>query len=261
MTADVNGVAVSYLRTGTGEDPVMLLHGLMGDGAGWAPVTRLLEADLDVIAPDARGHGRSSAPDSGYRYSDLAADVVGLTEHLDLRRLLLVGHSMGGMTAALAATQLGQRLRGLVLVDPTFLSETRQQQVYESDVLDQHRQALRRGRAVLLEEALARQTHRSPKVVELQVEARMRTSLAAFDVLRPPNPPYRALVGRLDVPTLLVIGDRPVVTPDMAMELCELNTRLRVEQVAGAGHGLPFDQPEQLARSILAFARELSDGP
>jgi len=62
-------------------------------------------------------------------------------------------------------------------------------------------------------------------------------------------------------PTLLVIGDKPVVTLDTAMELCDLNPRLRVEQIAGAGHGLPFDQPEQLAKSILAFARDLSGSP
>jgi N-formylmaleamate deformylase len=261
LTAEVNGVTVSYRRTGHGGAPTMFLHGLMGDGATWRPVTRLLEADLDVITPDARGHGRSSAPASGYRYSDLAADVKSLTHHMGLGRLLLVGHSMGGMTAALAATEMGQRLRGLVLVDPTFLSDTRQQEVFDSDVVGQHRQALDRGRSVLLEDALARQAHRSSEVVELQVEARLRTSLAAFEVLRPPNPPYRELVTTWDVPTLLVIGDKPVVTLDTAMELCDLNPRLRVEQIAGAGHGLPFDQPEQLAKSILAFARDLSGSP
>jgi N-formylmaleamate deformylase len=156
---------------------------------------------------------------------------------------------------------MGQRVRGLVLVEPTFLSDTRQQEVFDSDVVGLHRQALDRGRSVLLEDALARQAHRSSEVVELQVEARLRTSLAAFEVLRPPNPPYRELVTTWDVPTLLVIGDKPVVTLDTAMELCDLNPRLRVEQIAGAGHGLPFDQPEQLAKSILAFARDLSGSP
>jgi N-formylmaleamate deformylase len=62
LTAEVNGVTVSYRRTGHGGAPTMFLHGLMGDGATWRPVTRLLEADLDVITPDAPGHGRSSAP-------------------------------------------------------------------------------------------------------------------------------------------------------------------------------------------------------
>lgn len=251
-------MAISYLRTGGDMPPALLLHGLMGSGARWTPVARLLEAELDVIMPDSRGHGRSGAPASGYRYLDLAADVVGLTQELGLSRAVLIGHSMGGMTAALAAIRIGHLLRGLVLVDPTFLSSERQREVYESDVFEQHGHALSLGRSALLEDALTRHTHRSRELVELQVEARLSTSLAALDILRPPNPPYRELVSALDVPTLLIIGDnKPVVTLDMATKLCKLNPRLRFDQVDDAGHGLPFDQPERLAQAILTFVREL----
>ncbi|MCA1982207.1 alpha/beta fold hydrolase [Nocardioides nematodiphilus] len=253
----VNGVTISYLRSGGDKPSAVLLHGLMGSGAGWAPVARLLEAELDVILPDARGHGRSDAPEGGYCYEDLAADVAGLVQELGLDRPVLVGHSMGGMTAALAATRIGDLLRGLVLVDPTFLSPARQREVYESDVAEQHRHALSRGRSVLLEDALARHTRRPREIVELQVDARLSTSPAALDILRPPNPPYPQLVGAIAVPTLLVIGDTPVVSLETATQLCELNPRLQVTQVDDAGHGLPFDQPERLAASVLAFVRTL----
>ena len=57
---------------------------------------------------------------------------------------------------------------------------------------------------------------------------------------------------------LLVIGDRsPVVTLDLALELLDLNPRLRIEQIQDAGHGLPFDQPERLAAVARSFVREL----
>jgi pimeloyl-ACP methyl ester carboxylesterase len=229
----------------------------MGSGACWTPVARLLASELDVVMPDARGHGGSSAPASGYRYPDLAADVEGLTQALGLSGLVLVGHSMGGMTAALAATRMGHLLRGLVLVDPTFLDPERQREVHASDVAEQHRTAVGMGRSALLEEALARHRRRSPEIVELQVQARLSTDPAAFEVLTPPNPPYRTLVGALEVPTLLVIGDDPVVSLDESRALRHLNPRVRVEQVADAGHGLPFDQPDRLVRAILAFVREL----
>lgn len=260
-SADVNGVTISYARTGEGKPAVLLLHGLMGAGATWTPVARLLEAELVVILPDARGHGGSSAPDAGYRYADLADDVIGLVDHLGLDRPVLIGHSMGGMTAALVATRIRHLLRGLVLVDPTFLTPERQREVYESDVAGQHRQAVARGRTALLEEALARPTRRPPELVGWQVEARLGTSPAAFDILRPPNPSYRELVGAIEVPTLLVVGDKTVVTPDLAEELRDLNPRLRVGHVGDAGHGLPFDRPERLARSVLAFVRELPSLP
>jgi pimeloyl-ACP methyl ester carboxylesterase len=253
----VNGVKISYLRTGGFEASAVLLHGLMGSGATWTPVARHLEGELDVVMPDARGHGGSSAPNVGYRYPQLAADVIGLVHELGLSRPVLIGHSMGGMTAALAATRMGHLLRGLVLIDPTFLSEEWQHEVYASNVAEQHRKALGLGKSALLEEALTRQVHRSPELVELQVEARLRTDLAAFDILRPPNPSYREVISAVDVPVLLIIGDRPVVTLDTASELCQLNSRLRVEQIDDAGHGLPFDQPERLAMSVLTFIRGL----
>ena len=80
--------------------------------------------------------------------------------------------------------------------------------------------------------------------------------MAAFEVLAPPNPDFRALVRAIAVPTLLVVGDAsPVVTRELAHELCALNPRLELAEIADAGHGLPFDQPEQLGACVRAFLR------
>ncbi|HTL38287.1 MAG TPA: alpha/beta hydrolase [Kofleriaceae bacterium] len=251
---ETNGVRIHYLRTGGAKPPVVLLHGLMGSGACWTLLARALEGEFDVIMPDARGHGGSSKPRSGYRYDDHASDVIGLVRALDLSRPVLVGHSMGGMTAAVATTRAADIVRGLVLVDPTFLGPERQREVSDSDVADQHRVALGLSKQELVAQARQRHPHRSLEIIELQAEARLNTSIDAFDVLTPPNPDYRELVCALAVPTLLVIGDTsPVVTLDMAAELHVLNPRIRVEQVRDAGHGLPFEQPERLNEVVRSF--------
>jgi N-formylmaleamate deformylase len=70
--------------------------------------------------------------------------------------------------------------------------------------------------------------------------------MAALDVLTPPNPAYRELVRKIDVRSLLIIGDSPVVTFEMATELRSLNPRVQIEQIERAGHGLPFEQPERV---------------
>jgi len=82
--------------------------------------------------------------------------------------------------------------------------------------------------------------------------------MGAFDVLTPPNPDYRDVVSGIDVPSLLVIGDSPVVTLEMATELRRLNPRVRIEQVQNAGHGLPFEQPERLEEVVVSFLREIA---
>ncbi len=256
---EANGVRHHYLRTGGAKAPVVLLHGLMGSGACWAPLARALEGEFDVIMPDARGHGDSSAPPHGYRYDDLADDVMGIVRGLGLSRPVLLGHSMGGMTAAVVASRGAGLFRGVILVDPTFLSPERQREVYESDVAGQHRQVLGLTKSELVAKARARNPRRSPEIVELQADARRKTRMAAFDVLTPPNPAYRDAVRAIDAPSLLVIGDSdPVVTLEMATELRELNPRVRLAQVRDAGHGLPFEQPERLGAAALSFLRELT---
>jgi pimeloyl-ACP methyl ester carboxylesterase len=256
---ETNGIGIRYLRTGGAKPPVVLLHGLLGSGACWTPLARALEGDFDVVMPDARGHGGSSAPHHGYGYDDHASDVVGLIRGLGLSRPVLLGHSMGGMTAAVVASRGAGLLRGLVVVDPTFLSPERQREVRDSDVADQHRRALGLPKSDLVAERRAQHPHRAPELVELQAEARLQTRMAAFDVLTPPTPPYREVVSAIDVPTLIVIGDKPVVTLDMLMGLRSLNPRLRIEQVPNAGHGLPFEQPERLAEVVASFLRELGE--
>jgi len=256
---EANGINIHYLRTGGSKPPLVLLHGLTGSGACWSPLARALEGEYDIVMPDARGHGSSSTPLNGYRYEDHASDVVGLIQGLRLAAPVLLGHSMGGMTAAVVASQIATAIRGVILADPTFLSPLRQREVHESDVVEQHRQLLSSDKGDVLAQARVRHAHRRPEFVELVAEARLKTRIGAFDVLTPPNPEYHQLVSTIYVPILLVIGDNgAVVSLETARELQNLNPRLRVEQVQDAGHGLPYDQPERFEAVVRSFLRSVA---
>lgn len=255
---NVNGVEIHYLRTGGSGPPLVLLHGLIGSGACWTPLARALEGEYDVVMPDARGHGASSAPPRGYRYEDHASDVVGVIQGLGLARPILLGHSMGGMTAAFVASQAPGLVRAVILADPTFLSPQRQREVHDSDVAEQHRRFLTLNKDELVAQARLRNPRRSSELLELLAEARLQTRMSAFDVLTPPNPEYRRLMSAIQAPALLVMGDTgAVVSLEMARELQTLNARLQVEQIQGAGHGLPYDQPERLAVAVTSFLRSV----
>jgi N-formylmaleamate deformylase len=209
--------------------------------------------------PDARGHGNSSSPKHGYRYADLAADVVSLIDELGLATPVLLGHSMGGMTAAVVASQSPKLLRGLIIADPTFLRPERQREVFESDVADQHRRVLSRPREELIAEIRIRHSRRSQEMNELFVQARFQTSVNAFEVLTPPNPDYMQLINTIDIPSLLIIGDAgSVVSPQVAKEIARLNRRFEVIQIAQAGHGIPYDQPERFSAVVQTFLRSVS---
>jgi N-formylmaleamate deformylase len=254
-----NGIDIHFHRTGGNKPPVVLLHGLLANGTCWTPLARTLEKDYDVIMPDTRGHGNSSTPDKGYNYNDLAADIIGLIDALKLPSPALLGHSMGGMTAAVIASRTPKKLRGLVLVDPTFLTPERQREVYESDISDQHLRILNRPREDLLTEMQARHSRRSREIIELFIQARFQASIQAFEVLKPPHPDFRQLIQLLDVPSLLVVGDMgSVVSRELSEELARLNERLEAVQIKEAGHGIPYDQPERFSAIVQAFLRSLS---
>ena len=250
---ETNGISIHYTRSGGAGRPVVLLHGLAANGLCWSALTRVLEGEYDIIMPDGRGHGRSSTPETGYRYDDLAEDAAGLIRDLRLAPAFLVGHSMGGLTAAVVASRYPGLLRGVILADPTFLSAEMQRQVCESDVADQHRRMLSLSLEEIMAEARARHPQRSAELVELIARARLQTSLNAFEVLRQPYPDYRQVVGAITVPALLVIAEHGVVSPEAAAELQKLNPRVRVASLPEAGHGLQYDQPERFAAIVRTF--------
>jgi pimeloyl-ACP methyl ester carboxylesterase len=253
-----NGINIHYTRTGESKPPLILLHGLTANGACWAALAHAMEADYDVIMLDARGHGQSSVPDYGYRYEDHANDVVGLMEALRLPPSILIGHSMGGLVAAVVASRFPGLLRGLVLADPTFLNPKVQREIRDSDVADQHRRYLNMSLDDMVAEARIRHPDRSLNTIELIARARLQTSMGAFDVLTPPYPDYVQVVSAIEVPSLLVIGGSAgVVSPDVAADLQRLNPRLQVEQIPEVGHGLHYDQPERFAVVVKSFLRSI----
>ncbi len=254
---ETNGIKIHYTRTGGSKTPLILLHGLAANGVCWTALANALEGEYDVIMPDARGHGKSSAPDHGYRYEDHANDVAGLIKAMKLSSPVLLGHSMGGMTAAVVASRRPNLLCGLILADPTFLSPEFQRQVFESDSADQHRKMLNKSLHELMAETTIRHPDRSPETIELIARARLQTSISAFEVLTPPNPDYMQLVSAIDVPSLFVTGDAGVVSPAAAAELQRLNPRIHVEQIPGAGHGVQYDQPEGFAAVVKSFLRSI----
>lgn len=254
-----NGINLYYTRTGGDYPSVILLHGLIGNGACWSAVARSLENEYDVIMPDARGHGKSSVPQDGYLYEDHAKDIIGLIKSLNLSAPILIGHSMGGMTAALVASYNSKLLGGLVLLDPAFLSLKIQHEVYNSDVAKQHQQILNTSFDEEVTKARNRSSHRSLEIIKLLAHARFETSINAFDVLTPPNPDYIELISKIDIPILLIIGDTGnVVSVELAKEIQATNSHFKIEQIKDAGHGIYYEQPKSVAIVIKSFLHSIS---
>lgn len=116
---DRSGRAVSYRVFGEGAAVVVLQHGWMTDGRVWDDLIEHLDlAAHRFVVPDLAGHGESAAA-AAFVLADLADDLLAIAKHeAKDERFVLVGHSMSGQVASLAAAAAGAALRGLVVVTP-----------------------------------------------------------------------------------------------------------------------------------------------
>lgn len=105
-----------YYEEKGGGTPLVLLHGFSLDHRMWSPQVDFLARRYRVILPDARGHGRSESPSTGYSRADRVNDLVELVDNLGLEAFHLVGLSMGGSTAIGYALRQPERLKSLALV-------------------------------------------------------------------------------------------------------------------------------------------------
>jgi len=119
--ADLGDVQLVYTDEGTGDPPMLFVHGYTCDSHDWSWRLPHFAAEHRVIALDLRGHGRSSTLESGYEPPVFAADVARLVEHLGCSPVVAVWHSMGALVVSALAVEHPEMVRALVAVDPGYL--------------------------------------------------------------------------------------------------------------------------------------------
>ena len=115
------GIRLAYRVWGSpGAPPLVLLHGLGEGAADWDGVAPAFARQRRVYAPDLRGHRRSDRP-GDYSVELMEADVRGFLDALELDRVDLIGHSMGGLVGYLLAGDYPERVGRLILEDVAAL--------------------------------------------------------------------------------------------------------------------------------------------
>ena len=248
--------------------PVVLVHGWSLSSVAFADELALLARDRRAVAPDLRGHGRS-APGAPFGLADLARDLAALLDALRLERAVLLGWSLGAQIALAAAPLARARLAGLVLVSgtPRFTEG----------------EGWPHGLPARSVEGLAARVQRdAPRAIarffdgmfvegELDAAGRARAEavraavpppdaaalLSGLDVLARTD--LRAALPALDLPVLLVHGERDAVCPpgaSRAMAAAIPGGRLAV--IPGAGHAPFLSRPGPFRDALASFLGPLS---
>ena len=263
---EVNGLRLHYTRTGGARPPVVLAHGVTDDGLCWTPVAEALAPEYDVIMVDARGHGRSDAPEQGYGPAEQAADLAGVIAALGLHRPTVLGHSMGAVTALALAGAYPDVPRAILLEDPPAWWMA----TWDTAPASEERQAQMRTwlselKRKTREELIAEQRAAMPNWSEAELgpwaDAKLRFSPSVLSIFNPRTAAaidWPATLRRITCPALLITADPAqgaIVTEESAAALQVLVPQLRIAHIPEAGHNIrrdQFDRYMEVVRASLA---------
>ncbi len=248
---------------------VILLHGNTANAWWWEPLARVIAADYRLLALDQRGHGDSQwARPAAYSPNDYANDIARFVAHAaaDAEKLVVVGHSMGGLNVLAFALNHPERARGAIAIDiPVTSTRGRDrylQRLKSLPVVTYPDLATARARFRLIpkEGAVA------PDVLhEIAEKSLARTDegrwtlkfdrecffggdgMVVLDTIR-----------EIRIPTMLVrAGHSRIMTAEGAEHARVANPKVRVVTIADAHHHVILERPEAVARLIEQFAASL----
>ncbi|MGH2794048.1 MAG: alpha/beta fold hydrolase [Actinomycetota bacterium] len=265
-TETVKGVELAYELTGSGDVPLVAIHGSWSSHETWSQVAPELSERLRVLTFDRRGHSASERPaGQGTQHEDVD-DAAALIERLGLAPAYVVGNSFGAEVAVLLATERPELVRGLIAHEPAFVWLLQDRPEFTSmaaeaehaiaPVLARIRAGDHAGAAELFVETVAL----GPGTwAHLPDGMRNRMIENAPTFLDEENAPDN---GRIDLrrlkdfggPALLTLGDQspPMFAPIVRIVAAAL-PQAEVLAFAGAGHIPHATHPREYAGAVTTF--------
>ncbi len=276
-TVSANGIQLHYYRTGGDKPQIVLSHGFSDNALCWTPIAQALAADYDVVLYDARGHGQSSGPETGFGDEQQADDLGGLICALGLERPMVIGHSMGARTAAIAAGRHPQLIRAVILEDPPWFanwSTPADVTAFLEYRKNNPSPEENRFKAWLLElntlshDELEAQCHAdSPDWPEGEFAAwaasKHEFNMQIFDVIdrdQHLSQLWPDTAAAITCPALLITGDverGALITPELAAEFVSRVPQGRHVHIADSTHNIRRNQHERYMAVVRDFLNEI----
>jgi haloacetate dehalogenase len=272
--ASVNGVKLAYERQGNGV-PMLLIHGFPRDRRLWRKLVPLLSDSFDTVAMDRRGYGESDRPTdpAGYDNRTMAEDAFELSRALGLQRFVVVGHDLGQSVAQRLAADHPDVVAGAVFLDslPQGVRNERRDPSGRTWYFDFFRQRgvaeqiMGQNPRLFFSLFLSRNTHLSVDEHEQFLEPFCRPGsvdvvLADYRHRLEDDQAYweqwLAAGHRIQAPVCALWAGKGPLAGAPVIELWKTAAQnVRGAQIDNSAHYLQEEQPDLVAREILAFAR------
>jgi len=252
-----------FYRTYGNGAPVIILHGLFGMSDNWATFGKQLAKEYEVFIPDLRNHGRSPHSNE-FDYTFLLNDLVEFIQEQNLRDIILIGHSMGGKVAMLAALSHPEIIKKLIVLDISPVSKTPSPEIMQIieaiKTLDlcglDSREEIKKQLAGIIEKR---------KIVEFLLKNIQRlesnTFSWKFNVASVSENLEKIADGIetetiFNKPTLFIGGEKSdYITGENIYQVFQIFPEAQIDVISNAGHWLHVDAPEELLDIVMDFIR------
>ena len=246
---------MGWIEAGEGW-PVILLHGFPLRADMWRAQLEAAPSGWRFIAPDLRGFGAGPPLDRAVTMDEYASDVAALMDALEMERATVGGLSMGGYITFALFRQAPARITGMVLADtraqPDTPAEREGRQQMRTLLAEEGAPAIadRMLPKLMAAGASPEDVRRVREWMESAAAPAIDAALAAL-IDRPDSTPDLA---RINVPALVVVGDRDSITPIAHAEALQRGiARSTLVVIPGAGHLSNVEQPAAFSRALADF--------
>jgi pimeloyl-ACP methyl ester carboxylesterase len=235
--APVNDIQMYYAVYGQGE-PVLLIHGGLGNADVWGFQVPALAEAHKVIVADSRGHGRSTRSARPFGYQLMADDYLALLDHLGLDQVALVGWSDGGIIGLDIAIRHPERLSRLFAFAANYTPEGVKASVADDPTFNAY-----------IERAGKEYARLSPTPDEFDAFVEQISQMWATE------PNYtREQLKAITVPTVIFDGDHDeAIEPAHTAEMAELIPGAKLVIMKDASHFAMWQQPDAFNATVLDF--------
>lgn len=261
MRRTMNGIALGYDLAGSGE-AVLFLHAFPLNRQMWAAQVQALHGRARTFAVDFRGSGESNAPPGPYSMETFADDVLTLARALGVTHAAVVGLSMGGYVAFRLIDRAPEFVRALVLADTRAEADSPEGRTRRLALAERVEREGMPAMREFIQGLVGPTTRQTRPEVAAEVEriiarpdprAVAHTLRALAD-----RPDSRPLLGKITVPTLVLVGEEDTLTPpDRARVIAGGIPRARLVIIPRSGHLSNLEASDAFNREVVNFLGEM----
>jgi len=257
---DSGNIRLYYEDKGQGF-PLVFLHGFSLDHRMWDGQIRYFSSKYRTIALDARGHGKSDAPETGYAREDRIGDVLNLLSVLGLPKVHLVGLSMGGGDSLAMAIEHQDKLRSLTLADTVAAGFKPKVKPRDPSHLINEK-GIEEMKKLFMESSLSRFGEETSEVKSSLASMMSKFSGKPWtDPMKGKYPKRNDLkmAAVVRIPTFLIVGRKDISWLPLSIQLNETILDSRLVVLPGVGHMSNMEAPEKFNENLAKFLLEVDN--